>query len=76
MNLFGALTPLIYYVAWSPWVLVASAVTDALVGIGLELVWMIAVIDVAERIAPPSTSRSAPRWPGSAAWPARSSGGW
>jgi MFS family permease len=28
-------------------VLVASAVTDSLVGIGLELVWMMAVIDVA-----------------------------
>jgi hypothetical protein len=47
MYLIGALTPLIYYVAWSPWVLVASAVTDSLVGIGLELVWMMAVIDVA-----------------------------
>jgi predicted MFS family arabinose efflux permease len=47
MYLIGALTPLIYYVAWNPWVLVASAVTDALVGIGLELVWMMAVIDVA-----------------------------
>jgi predicted MFS family arabinose efflux permease len=47
MYLLGATTPLIYYLAWSPWVLVASAVTDSLVSIGLELVWMMAVIDVA-----------------------------
>ena len=47
MYLVGAATPLIYFIAWSPWVLVASAVTDSIVGIGLELVWMIAVIDVA-----------------------------
>jgi predicted MFS family arabinose efflux permease len=47
MYLVGAVTPLIYYVAWSPWVLVASAVTDSLLAVGLELVWMMAVIDVA-----------------------------
>ncbi len=47
MYLVGAATPLICWVAWSPWVLVASSVTDALLGIGLELVWMIVVIDVA-----------------------------
>ena len=47
MYLIGATTPLIYYIAWSPWVLVASAVTDSLLAIGLELVWMMAVIDVA-----------------------------
>jgi len=47
MYLVGAVTPLIYYVAWNPWVLAASAVTDSLVGIGLELVWMMAIIDVA-----------------------------
>ena len=47
MYLLGAMTPLIYYVAWSPWVLVASAVTDSLVAVGLELVWMMAIIDVA-----------------------------
>jgi MFS family permease len=43
----GAATPLIYYVAWSPWVLVASSITDSLLAVGLELVWMLAVIDVA-----------------------------
>jgi len=47
MYLVGATTPLIYYIAWSPWVLVASAVTDSVVAVGLELVWMMAVIDVA-----------------------------
>lgn len=47
MYLIGATTPLIYYLAWSPWVLVASAVTDSLLSVGLELVWMMAVIDVA-----------------------------
>jgi MFS family permease len=41
------LTPLVYYLAWSPWVLLASAVTDSLVSVGLELVWMMTVIDVA-----------------------------
>ena len=47
MYLIGATTPVIYYVAWSPWVLVASSVTDSLLSVGLELVWMMAVIDVA-----------------------------
>ena len=47
MYLLGGMTPLIYYVAWSPWVLLASVVTDSLVSVGLELVWMMAVIDVA-----------------------------
>ena len=47
MYLVGAATPLIYYLAWSPWVLVASSVTDSLLAVGLELVWMTAVIDVA-----------------------------
>ena len=47
MYFLGGMTPLIYYVAWSPWVLVASCVTDSLVSVGLELVWMMAVIDVA-----------------------------
>ena len=47
MYFLGGMTPLIYYVAWSPWVLVASAVTDSMVSVGLELVWMMAIIDVA-----------------------------
>ena len=47
MYLVGATTPLILYLAWSPWVLVASTVTDSLLAVGLELVWMMAVIDIA-----------------------------
>src|SRR5262249_58834468 len=47
MYFLGGMTPLVYYIAWSPWVLVASSVTDSLVSVGLELVWMMAVIDVA-----------------------------
>src|SRR5207245_2096654 len=47
MYLVGAATPLICALAWDPWVLVASSVTDALVGVGLDLVWMVVVIDIA-----------------------------
>jgi predicted MFS family arabinose efflux permease len=47
MYFVGAVTPLVYYVAWHPWVLIASAITDSLLSVGLELVWMMAVIDVA-----------------------------
>ena len=47
MYLIGSATPLIYYIAWNPWVLVASSVTDSLLSVGLELVWMMAVIDAA-----------------------------
>jgi predicted MFS family arabinose efflux permease len=47
MYLVGAAAPLIYYIAWNPWVLVASAITDSIVAVALELVWMMAVIDVA-----------------------------
>jgi len=47
MYFLGGMTPLVYYLAWNPWVLVASAVTDSLVSVGLELAWMMAVIDVA-----------------------------
>jgi MFS family permease len=47
MYLVGAATPAICALAWDPWVLVASSVTDALLGIGLELVWMMVVIDLA-----------------------------
>ncbi len=47
MYLLGGVTPLVYYLAWSPWMLVASTITDSLVSVGLDLVWMMAVIDVA-----------------------------
>jgi len=47
MYVVGAATPAICALAWNPWMLVASSVTDALFGIGLDLVWMIVVIDLA-----------------------------
>jgi MFS family permease len=47
----GALTPVVYYVAAhiarTPWVLVAAAVSESLMATGLDLVWMLAVIDLA-----------------------------
>jgi MFS family permease len=43
----GALSPLLYALAGSPWMLAATAVTDALMHTGLDLVWTLAVIDVA-----------------------------
>src|SRR5437660_243406 len=42
-----AATPAICALGWDPWVLVASSVTDALVGVGLDLVSMLFVIDIA-----------------------------
>lgn len=47
--LVGILTPLIYFVAASPWMLLASATTDSLMNTGLDLVWTLAVIEVAGR---------------------------
>ena len=47
MYLVGAATPAICALAWDPWLLVASSVTDALVGIGLDVVWLMVVIDIA-----------------------------
>src|SRR5216117_4002053 len=47
MYLVGAATPAICALAWNPWLLVASSVTDALVGIGLDVVWLMVVIDIA-----------------------------
>jgi predicted MFS family arabinose efflux permease len=43
----GAVAPAICFVARSPWALVGSWAADALVGVGLDLVWMLVVIDVA-----------------------------
>ncbi len=45
----GAVTPLLYYTAWSPWVLLVTAVLESVMTTGLDLVWMLAVIDVAGR---------------------------
>jgi phospholipid transport system substrate-binding protein len=47
MYAIGAAAPLICFAAWSPWALVGSAVADALAGVGLDLVWLLVVIDVA-----------------------------
>ncbi|HXG02632.1 MAG TPA: MFS transporter [Candidatus Binatia bacterium] len=45
--LVGALTPLAYYAAASPWMLVAATLTESLMATGLDLVWMLVVIDFA-----------------------------
>jgi MFS family permease len=45
--LVGALTPLVYYSAASPWMLVAATLTESLMATGLDLVWMLVVIDFA-----------------------------
>lgn len=43
----GALSPLVYYVADSPWLLVVTAVTDALMTSGLDMVWVMCLMDAA-----------------------------
>ena len=43
----GALTPLFYFCSTSAWMLVAAAVAESLMATGLDLVWMLAVIDFA-----------------------------
>src|SRR5262249_44578044 len=50
----GLVTPLLYYVAPSPWMLVATSVSDSLLQTGVDLVWLMVVIDVAgpRRVAP------------------------
>lgn len=47
MYMIGAVAPAICFAAGSPWALVGSSVADALAGVGLELVWMLVVIDLA-----------------------------
>ena len=47
MYAIGAAAPLICFAARSPWALVGSSVADALAGVGLDLVWLLVVIDVA-----------------------------
>jgi len=48
--LVGTLTPLIYYgasrLATTPWVLLAGAVAESLMHTGLDLVWMLAMIEL------------------------------
>ena len=47
----GSLTPIIYYVACTfvrtPWILIAASISESLLATGLDLVWMLAVIDFA-----------------------------
>jgi MFS family permease len=45
--LVGVLTPLIYYSCRAPWMLVAASVSESLMHTGLDLVWMLALIDYA-----------------------------
>jgi predicted MFS family arabinose efflux permease len=45
--LIGALSPLVYLTAASPWILVATATTDALMTSGLDMVWIMCLMDAA-----------------------------
>jgi MFS family permease len=45
----GMLTPLIYFFSRTPWMLLGAAVTESLMATGLDLVWMLVVIDFAGR---------------------------
>lgn len=43
----GTCTPLVYFSSRSPWMLVGASVAESLMATGLDLVWMLAVIDFA-----------------------------
>lgn len=43
----GAVSPLVYLVAESPWLLLVTAVTEALMTSGLDLVWIMCLMDAA-----------------------------
>jgi MFS family permease len=43
--LVGALAPLAYCVAGNPWVLATASIAESLMATGLDLVWILAVID-------------------------------
>jgi predicted MFS family arabinose efflux permease len=45
--LIGALSPLVYLAATSPWLLAVTAVTEALMASGLDLVWTMCLMDAA-----------------------------
>lgn len=45
--LVGALTPLIYFFSTSTWMIVGASVAESLMATGLDLVWMLALIDFA-----------------------------
>jgi DHA1 family multidrug resistance protein-like MFS transporter len=43
--LLGAVVPLIYALAWTPWLLLGVSVIEGVMLTGLDLVWMMAIID-------------------------------
>jgi predicted MFS family arabinose efflux permease len=43
----GALSPIVYYFADSPWILAITAVTEALMTSGLDMVWTMCLMDAA-----------------------------
>ena len=43
----GAVSPVVYFTAASPWLLAVTAVTEALMTSGLDMVWTICVMDAA-----------------------------
>ena len=43
----GTVTPLVLYFANSPWILMVTAVTEALMASGLDMVWIICLMDAA-----------------------------
>jgi predicted MFS family arabinose efflux permease len=43
----GAVSPLVYFTAASPWLLAVTAVTEALMASGLDMVWTMFVMDAA-----------------------------
>ena len=45
--LVGTLSPLVYYLAGSPWLLALTAVTEGLMTSGLDMVWMMCLMDAA-----------------------------
>jgi MFS family permease len=47
--LIGVLTPLVYFFARTPWMLMGASITESLMATGLDLVWMLVVIDFAGR---------------------------
>jgi predicted MFS family arabinose efflux permease len=45
--LFGVVSALTYYLAWNPWMLFAITIAESFMATGLDMVWMLAVIDAA-----------------------------
>jgi MFS family permease len=45
--LVGAMTPIVFFTARTPWMLTAGFVTDALMNTGLDLVWTMLLIEIA-----------------------------